>query len=260
MGRSRDRQARKRICRNMAGQHPLEVARALVDKGESDAALTELTAFLNTAFYNDEALFMLGSIFIERGMNGLGAVLTTSAINSRMADGRSFPEALMNLGAAFKAENDVKSAFDLWQKALADAPDTEMRAKILANISGCFINAGCPEKALEWCNKAIEANPREWGAWVNRGMAYLEMGRWREGWDGWAHTHKTGDRQTRHYIADGRRLPEWTGQPDQTVIVYGDQGIGDEIYFANSLPDMIERCRRVILDCHPRLEALFRRS
>ena len=110
MDRSQDRQARKRICRNMAGQHPLELARALVDKGESDAALTELTTFLNTDFYNDEALFMLGSIFIEKGMNGLGAVLTTSAINSRMADGRSFPEAMMNLGAAFKAENDIQSA------------------------------------------------------------------------------------------------------------------------------------------------------
>src|SRR5215831_5750072 len=124
MGRNRDRQARKRICRKtMVGQHPIEKARALVDKGESDAALTELTAFLNTEFYNDEALFMLGSIFIEKGMNGLGAVLTTSAINSRMADGRTFPEALMNLGMAFKNENDIGTAYELWQKALPEAPD-----------------------------------------------------------------------------------------------------------------------------------------
>jgi hypothetical protein len=55
-------------------------------------------------------------------------------------------------------------------------------------------------------------------------------------------------------------IPQWDGSPGQTVIVWGDQGIGDEIYFASCLKDMERHCKRVILDCHPRLPALFQRS
>ena len=65
-----------------------------------------------------------------------------------------------------------------------------------------------------------------------------------------------GDRTRRQY----GELPEWTGQSGQHVIVWGDQGVGDEIYYASCLRDLIRVCRAVTFDCHPRLEHLFRRS
>jgi hypothetical protein len=82
------------------------------------------------------------------------------------------------------------------------------------------------------------------------------MGRWAEGWPGWRYTHITGDRKKRTYEG----VPDWDGTPGQTVIVFGDQGIGDEIFFSSALPDMQRYCKKVILDCHPRLPALFKRS
>jgi len=36
--------------------------------------------------------------------------------------------------------------------------------------------------------------------------------------------------------------------------------MGDEILFSSALGDAIKDCKEVILDCHPRMEALFRRS
>ena len=54
--------------------------------------------------------------------------------------------------------------------------------------------------------------------------------------------------------------PEWQGEKDKRVILYGEQGIGDEICFASMLPDAIERAGHVILDIDERLEGLFRRS
>lgn len=240
----------------MTAQHPLEEAQALIVKGAIGEAINKLSFFLNTDFWNAEALFMLGSALMSQGQNGVGAVLTSAAIDAMAATGKSFPEAMTNLGAAYKAEHQDEAALKVWIDALNCERLPIERAKIMTNISGLFVNAGCPEKAVPWCERALDEDPNAWGAQTNRGMAYLEMGRWREGWAGFAYTYLTGDRQRRAY----KELPEWDGKPGRKVIVFGDQGIGDEIYFANCLPDLIGISERVILDCHPRLTRLFERS
>jgi hypothetical protein len=52
----------------------------------------------------------------------------------------------------------------------------------------------------------------------------------------------------------------WDGSPNKTVVFYGEQGIGDEVMYASCVPDAVERCKEVIVECDPRLEGLFRRS
>jgi hypothetical protein len=44
------------------------------------------------------------------------------------------------------------------------------------------------------------------------------------------------------------------------VLVYAEQGLGDELMFANCLPDLIAAARRVVIECDPRLAPLFARS
>ena len=241
----------------MEPTEPLERAQALVVKGDYDAAAQELSQFLNGDFYHDEALFMLGYLYQMRGMNGLSAVLTSAAIDSRQARRKKpFPEAMMNLGAAHKAEHQHDIAERIWLDALRHEKLPRERSKIMVNISGLYINEAQPEKALEWCDKALAEDPKNYGAMANRGMACLEMGRWREGWEGYRACYVTGDRPKRNY----NRLPDWDGTPGQHVIAWGDQGVGDEIFFASCLADLQRVCRHVTLDGHPRLEHLFRRS
>jgi hypothetical protein len=54
----------------------------------------------------------------------------------------------------------------------------------------------------------------------------------------------------------------WEGEPldGRHVLVYAEQGIGDEIMFASCFPDLIERAGHVTVQCAPRLEPLFSRS
>lgn len=56
--------------------------------------------------------------------------------------------------------------------------------------------------------------------------------------------------------------PLWRGQPlDQgTIVVYGEQGIGDEILYASCYPGLIASSQRTLIACNDRLEPLFRRS
>lgn len=235
----------------------LDEGKALVLKGDVDGALRKFSEFLNGDFFHDEALFMLGSCFMAGGMNGLAAVCTSAAVDARSLHGKPFPEALMNLGGIYKNEHGNEMAARIWADALKQETLPRERSKILTNIAGLYINAGQPETAVEWCDKALKEDPGNHGAIVNRGMACLEMGRWREGWEGWKHTYATGDRRRRFY---GDNIREWTGAMGQSVIVYGDQGVGDELYYASCFREMGEICRKVTLDCHPRLVDLFKRS
>ncbi len=235
----------------------LDQAKACVLKGEVDEAIRKCGEYLNGDFFHDEALFMLGGCFMAGGMNGLAAVCTTAAIEARAAQNKTFPEALMNLGGIYKSEHRNDMAATIWAEALKQETIPRERSKIMTNIAGLYVNEGQPETAIEWCDKAIKEDPKNFGAKVNRGMACLELGRWREGWEGWKNTYATGDRRRRYY---GDTIPEWNGQMGKSVIVYGDQGVGDELYYASMLAEMGRLCRKVTLDCHPRLTNLFARS
>jgi tetratricopeptide (TPR) repeat protein len=235
----------------------LDEAKALVLKGDIDAAMRKCTEFLNGDFFNDEALFMLGNCFNVGGMHGLAAVVTSAAIDARASRGGQFPEALLNLGGSYKAGRQNDMAERIWAKALSCEQQPRRRAIIMSNMAGLYVNEGQPERAIEWCDWALKEDPGCHAAATQRGMACLELGRWREGWEGWRHTYASHDRRHRNY---GENIPQWTGAMGQTVIVYGDQGVGDEIYYASCLADMAEVCRKVILDCHPRLDKLFARS
>lgn len=235
---------------------PLDEAKTLIMRGDYDPAIQRLSEFLNGDFYHDEALFMLGACMQAKGMNGLSAILTSAAVDARKVKGKPFPEALLNLGAAYKAEHKNDVAERIWLDALRHETLPRERAKILCNISGLYVNEGQPERGIYYCDLALKEDPNNHGAHANRGMACLELGRWKEGWEGWRHTYATGDRIRRKY----GNLPEWDGAPGKTVIVWGDQGIGDELFFASCLRDLQRACKKVILDCHPRLPALFARS
>ena len=53
-------------------------------------------------------------------------------------------------------------------------------------------------------------------------------------------------------------MPEWKGEPGK-VLVYGEQGVGDEIMFCTCIPDLLET-NEVVLDVEPRLAGLFHRA
>lgn len=56
--------------------------------------------------------------------------------------------------------------------------------------------------------------------------------------------------------------PEWRGEsaPDETLLVYWEQGLGDVILFASSLPDAAARVGRLVVDVPDALQPLFARS
>lgn len=105
---------------------------------------------------------------------------------------------------------------------------------------------------------ALKANPRNADAHRNLALCHLLLGDLDEGWDeyGWRW-------QTRQY--SGHRLfagiPEWDGKPVKgTLLVWGEQGLGDQIFFARMLPLLDSYAGRIVVGVDERLLPLFRRS
>lgn len=233
-------------------QSLFEQGKVHIDRGEVDQAILCLTDHLNGNFWDADALFMLSGCLLSKGKDGLAAGLLKLALSIKP----KFPEALLNLGGCFRNVHKNDQAEAVWNMALELETIPLERAKIYSNIAGCYINNGTPEKAIEFLNKALDIAPEFTSAKFNRGLAYLEMGDWRRGWEGYEAGFESGDRTRRTY----KKLPVWDGSKGKKVIVWGEQGVGDEIMFASVIPDLIKDSAKVIFDCHPRLVKLFERS
>ena len=226
----------------------LNQAKILHERGQIDDAVVAYDQLLTQRFGDPEVLFYYGTALFQQGRYGLAAEALKSVIESRP----KMQSAFQNLGNCFKAVNDFKSAEEVYRMGLRLGDDSQL----FCCMGSININVGSPEKALEWYHKGLKLDPVNDVIRYNMGLAYLEMGDWENGFKNYNLGFAGGNRPMRSYS----NLPEWDGTPGQTVIVWGEQGIGDEIMFASILPDMMKVCKRVIFDCHPRLIKTMERS
>jgi hypothetical protein len=93
---------------------------------------------------------------------------------------------------------------------------------------------------------------------ANRAYARLTAGDIPDAWDDWERAIDHGPRGFERET-DARR---WQGEDisDETLMVYREQGIGDEILFASCYPDLVGRAGKLIFETEPRVATLFTRS
>jgi hypothetical protein len=113
-------------------------------------------------------------------------------------------------------------------------------------------------EALRYAQQAVHADPAEVVAHQNLALTLLKLGNLEQGWDEYEwrrHIETSAGAYARF------RYPEWDGESisGKTILVYPEQGLGDEIMFASCLPDLLA-ANHLVLECDPRLESLFRRS
>jgi tetratricopeptide (TPR) repeat protein len=214
---------------------------------------------INKRDNQDVLLFYIASTHMKRGHDALSELLFKEAIKLRP----NFVEAINNLGYINKQQGLREEAKKHFEKVLQlietseHTVDDKEKSDYVTNLGSLYIANGTPNKAIEILNKAIELNPDNIVAKWNRSLANLELGDYEKGFS----EYDFGDRTERckeRYYGDPS-IPFWDGTPGQTVVVYGEQGIGDELMFASMLPDIMKDCR-VIFDAHPRLANMFRQT
>lgn len=225
-----------------------EEAKSLHERGDINGAIAAYDVLINNNFGNNEVLFYYGTALFQQGKNGLAATVLKQVIQSVP----NMQSAYQNLGNCFKMEQKRKEAEDVYLMGLKLGPEPELYAA----LGGLYINRHQPLKALEFYKKALECDPRNDIIRFNMGLAYLELGEWDKGLSYYELGFTAGNRADRQY----KNLPKWDGSPGHNVILWGEQGLGDEIMFSSVLPDAIKDCKSVIWDCHPRLVDTYKRS
>jgi hypothetical protein len=123
------------------------------------------------------------------------------------------------------------------------------------NLGAVYEDAGQLRDAVRAYERAIAIDGQSAAAHFNRSLAWLRSGELARGWQEYEWRWKHNGRP-RCFVQ-----PEWSGAAtSDAVLVYSEQGIGDEILFASCLPDVIERVGMCVLECDARLMRLFTRS
>lgn len=169
------------------------------------------------------------------------------------------PALWANIGAVLRQLGRVDECRHVLLKGLDVIGDD---ADIYANLAASYVNEGDPHTGISYGERGLELKPEHLSLKFNLALLHLEAGHYARGWDFYAegaHHH----RLQKSYEPDP---PDLT--PDlhdslkgrgKRLIVWGEQGLGDELMFATIIEDA-KRDYEILFDCHPRLESLHRRS
>lgn len=160
----------------------------------------------------------------------------------------------LNQGLMLRELAEAKAAEAALRQALALHPDHHETRCSLALV---LIDQGLFDEAERHLGAVLAVDPSHVEARWLLSTACLIRGRFREGWrdyDSRLHRH---DAWKRPY-----EFPEWDGNALQAgaLLIYAEQGLGDDILFASCIPDVLTRVAHCVLECEPRLVTLFRRS
>ena len=192
-------------------------------------------------------------------------------------------------GGALNDLRRFEEALAAFDAALTQAPDL---VEAHFNRANMLRNLGRAAEAIEGYDRTLRLRPDHADAMSNRGSALLDLCRFDDALAAFeqtrridpshvdAHRNEAICRLTRGDFARGFELfewrwrnpalgkawrgpdrPQWAGERvDGTLLVWGEQGIGDQLLYLGLVRDLLPFARRVVLAVEPRLTALVARS
>lgn len=164
-----------------------------------------------------------------------------------------------NLGGVLRTMGRVEECRHMLLKGLERIGED---ADILANLAGSYVNEGEPSRGIEYGERALSLKPDHLGCKFNLALLHLEAGHFARGFDLYAegaHRHRTEKNYDPDPPALTPELHEEIKGHGKRLIVWAEQGIGDEIMFSTLLREA-KRDYEIIFECHARLETLFQHA
>jgi tetratricopeptide (TPR) repeat protein len=167
-----------------------------------------------------------------------------------------YAPAYSNLGLAYRAQGEPRDAISCFDEAI----------RLDENNPGAYNNLGISlldvndlTQAETALRSALSIEPDYAEANYNLSRVLLMAEDFETGWK---------QNEWRWLCADfpsaWREFPQamWQGEDliHKKIFVWSEQGIGDEIMFANTLPELVQKSGEVIIECNNRLVPIFERS
>lgn len=153
-----------------------------------------------------------------------------------------------------KQELDAEGAIRCFERAVAaGGASTELHG----NLGIALQDLGHVPEALAAYDRALAIDPANSVARWHRSLALLLVERFEAAWPDYELRLQSEDRPRR-----APPVPRWSepAPPDGRLLVLAEQGLGDEIMFASCIPDLVRAGARVVLEAHPKVGPIFRRS
>lgn len=208
---------------------------------------------------------------IADGANNLACVLRdqnryVEAIDVLKAALGHHPESALlwnTLGSVVCEQGDPVTAITFFEESLRLDP---LHAKARYNRGSALHGLARFEEALEDCEAALAlaTDPSDLAMMrLSRSTILLCLGRVAEGWEDYE------SRLDPHFAGVTQFLterPRWSPGDDidgKSMLLIAEQGLGDEVLFANTVPDVLEAVGpkgKLSIALEPRLVSLFKRS
>ena len=223
----------------------------LYEQGKLAEAATSYQNALAIDPDHAQALSNLGNILAEQ--KNLTAAI--SCLQKAIAIKADFPEALLNLGKALIEDCQLAKAITTLKSAITIKPDY---SEAHINLGKTYLEQGKWEAAKEHLQTALSIDPDNIIAKYNMGYANLALGNLAEGWQAYELRLTLNPNDKSQYFS----TPRWQGEALQgkTVLVYDEQGVGDEVRYASLYAEFAAMTKRCFITCDPRLLSIFQRS
>lgn len=257
---------------------------ALQSSGQSEASITHFERAVRLQPKNAEFHYNLGKALRANDRAAEARNCYQEALRLK----QDYPEALNNLSETLISLGQPESALQAAEAALRLQPNY---AEAWSNRGAALIALRKLEAALESLNHALDLRPEMHKPLVHRAAVLMDLnrfaearadfeqalsrdpddlllqwnlttlhlltGNFAEGWPGYEARWAKGLKGLHPEF----RQPAWNGQPtDQRILVWGEQGLGDQILFSSMFAETALRAPAARFAVAPRLLNLYQRS
>ncbi|GJL81878.1 MAG: hypothetical protein DHS20C01_15120 [marine bacterium B5-7] len=167
-------------------------------------------------------------------------------------------DALWNYGELLRVSDHFSLAAECFEGILSEDaiyPDLYHRLAV------CYAHLHRNDEARDAFDKALDGNTTftaltHW----EYALFLLEIGEYADGFEHYEHRFEASVKTS--VTAHPYTLPRWQGESlaGKTLLIHGEQGLGDEIMFASVIPELVGEADRIIIACRAPLARLFAES
>jgi tetratricopeptide (TPR) repeat protein len=184
-------------------------------------------------------------------LNGLGAVLAEKkkydeamSYYRRALDLKpDYADVHNNVGAVLSEQDRVDEAIESYHRVLKLNPECQ---PAYYNLADALVKKNDLPAAIEACRKSIELAPEDPESHGLLGLLLLKSGEFAEGWEEYEWRFKAKD-----FEDQAPDKPRWDGSSleGRTILLRGEQGLGDTIQFIRYAKLVKKRGGTVIVEC-----------
>lgn len=229
---------------------------ALVALGREEDALAAFSIALAHSPNDLSVLFNKGDLLRKRGSLENAQITLKRSAELANPGSRDWAKAAMGLGLIRVEFGDYPAALAFYDDVIHRCPghvELLTNRSVLKHLLGDLLGAE-QDNVL-----ALELENNNATARSNQAYIHLSKRNWGVGWD---------DHEARWLVDEpasvrrDRGLPEWDGGLSEklSLLIWGEQGLGDQILFSEQVADLVSRGVHPTLEVDRRLAPLLQRS